>query len=106
MDDDRPRWAYLFEHAGADPDADRLTLTNDESIATVVAVPDVAAAREVAAALAAEGVTLVELCGGFGVSDVAAVRSALPDGVALGHVTFAADSLLAAADYARPQPGT
>ena len=42
MDDDRSRWAYLFEHAG----------------------------------------------------------------VALGHVTFAADSLLAAADYARPQPGT
>ncbi|MCH1865432.1 DUF6506 family protein [Nocardioides sp. CFH 31398] len=100
-----PRWAYLFEHPGADPVADRWALSHPDSHATMVAIPDLAAAPAVAAGLAASGVRLIELCGGFGPADVAAVRRAVGDEVAVGSVAFAMDSLAAAAAYAASASG-
>lgn len=97
----RQTWTYLFEHPGADPATDRMVLTTPAVRAVIVAVPDAASAPTVARELAAEGATLIELCGGMTPADVAAVRGAVPDHVAVGHVTFAMDSLLAAAEHAR-----
>lgn len=94
-----PSWAYLFEHPGADPMVDRMELERSGQTTVIVAVPDSDTAPAVAARLADDGVRLIELCGGFSLEDVARVRSAVPASVAIGHVTFAVDSLLAAADY-------
>lgn len=94
-------WAYLFEHPDADPSRDRTVLEHPTVRAVLVPVPDASAAPSAAAGLVDEGVTLVELCGGMTPADVAAVRAAVPEHVAVGHVTFAADSLFAVAAHAR-----
>ncbi|MER7434261.1 DUF6506 family protein [Pseudonocardia alni] len=73
------RWDYLVEHPGADPDRDCLVLESGGQCSMVVAVA--------AGLVRDERVTLVELCGGFGSGDVAAV----------GHVVFGADQIPAAA---------
>ena len=92
------RWAYLVEHPGADPDRDCLVLESGGQCSMVVAVASTADAPAVAAGLVRdERVTLVELCGGFGSGDVAAVAAAVGDRAAVGHVVFGADQIPAAA---------
>lgn len=66
-----------------------------------MAVPDASAASAVAAELCRDGATLIELCGAMTTADAAAVRAAVPEHVAVGQVSFGADSLLTAADHAR-----
>ena len=101
-----PHWAYLFEHPTADPRRDRLVLDGEDTRAIVVAVPSAEAAGPVAASLVAEeGVGLIELCGGFSTTDVTAVVDAVGPEVAVGHVTFAVESLPAAAAYAAAAAG-
>ena len=97
------RWAYLFEHPDADPARDRMVLDSGGVRSLIVAVPGTSAAPEVAAGLVRdEGVGLIELCGGFGSAEVAAVSAAIGDAaqVAVGHVVFGVDQLAAAAAYA------
>ncbi|GAA1386193.1 hypothetical protein GCM10009613_19760 [Pseudonocardia kongjuensis] len=43
------RWAYLFEHPGADPERDRMVLDSGGVRSLLVAVPGTAAAPAVAA---------------------------------------------------------
>lgn len=113
------RWAYLFEHPGADPERDRMVLDSGGVRSLVVAVPGTDAAPAVAAALVRdEGVGLIELCGGFGSAAVAAVAAAVGDvavgegavgeagQVAVGHVVFGVDQVLAAAAYAAAASAT
>lgn len=54
--------------------------------------------------LLAEGATPIEVCGGFGVPEVAAVTAQVAGRAAVGHVTFSADALEPAA-YARAAAG-
>lgn len=95
------RWAYLFEHPGADPDRDRMVLDGGGVRAVIVAVPSAAAAVGVAVSLATEeGAALIELCGGFTRADAAAIGEAVGERIAVGHVSFAVESLAAGAAYA------
>jgi hypothetical protein len=87
------RVAVLYEEEDADPSVDRWTF----GAHTVVAVPSVAAAPEVASALVAAGATRVELCGGMGPVPAAAVREVVP--VPVTTVLFGFESLPAAAAY-------
>jgi hypothetical protein len=93
-------WAYLYEHPGTDPDADRHLLDRDGQRTLLVPVPDAAAAPAVAVRLVDEGVQLIELCGGFPLAAAARVAEAVAGRVPVGHVTFAADALAGAAAYA------
>jgi hypothetical protein len=96
-----PAWAYLFEHEGADPATDRLVVQRHGTTSVIVGVPSAEAAPAVAAGLVEEfGVSLVELCGGFTTLAVARVVDTLGPDVAVGHVTFPAESLPAAAAFA------
>lgn len=94
-------WAYLFEHPGADPARDRLVLDSGGQRSLILAVASTADAPAVAAGLVRdEHVTLIELCGGFGSGDVAAVAAAVGEHAAVGHVVFGVDQIPAAAAYA------
>ncbi len=94
-------WAYLFEHPGADPARDRLVLDSGGQRSLIVAVASTADAPAVAAGLVRdEHVTLIELCGGFGSGDVAAVAATVGESAAVGHVVFGVDQIPAAAAYA------
>lgn len=95
-----PRWAYLYEHPGADPTTDRSTLSRDGVESVMVPVPSPEAAVDVARQLVAEGVGLIELCGGFSTAAAAQVADAVGDRVPVGHVTFSVDAVPLAAAYA------
>lgn len=92
-------WAYIYEHPGADPVADRFVLDRDGQRTILVPVPTAAAAPDAARALVDEGVGLIELCGGFALADAARVAEAVGDRVPIGHVTFAVDAVPGAAAY-------
>lgn len=93
-------WAYIFEHPGTDPVADRMVIDRNGQRTFLVPVPSPADAPRVAQRLIAEDdVTLIELCGGFALADAARVAEALGGKVPVGHVAFAVDSVPAAAAY-------
>jgi 2-keto-3-deoxy-6-phosphogluconate aldolase len=92
-------WAYIYGHPGADPEADRFVIEHDGQRTTLVPVPDEAEAVEVALALIDEGVELIELCGGFGLTEAARVVEAVSGRVPVGHVNFGLESVGGAAAY-------
>ncbi|PZG16542.1 hypothetical protein C1I95_17265 [Micromonospora craterilacus] len=92
-------WAYIYEHPGSDPVDDRVVLDRDGQRTYLVPVPDPSMAPAVAADLVAEGVALIELCGGFALTAAARVVEAVGGRVPVGHVTFAVDSVRGATQY-------
>jgi hypothetical protein len=92
-------WAYIYEHPDADPVVDRHVVERGGVRTTLVPVAEAAEAPAVAEQLASEGVTLVELCGGFSLDAAARVAEAVGDRVAVGHVTFAVEAVHAAAAF-------
>src|SRR6185312_3627469 len=98
-------WAYLYEHPGTDPRADRHVLDRAGQRTLLVPVPDAAAAPAVAVELVAEGVGLIELCGGFPLAAAARVAEAVGGRVPVGHVVFAVDAVAGAAAYAASAGG-
>jgi hypothetical protein len=98
-------WAYLFGHPGTDPRADRLVLERNGQRTILVPVPDESRAAEIAVELVdADGVGLIELCGGFTAVDAARVIEAVRGRVPVGHVAFALESVAGAAAYSAGQP--
>ena len=85
--------AVLFEDPAADPERHRWHFGS----ATVIAVPSIDDVPALAAGLAREGATRIELCGGMGPVPAAAVR-ALVD-VPVTTVLFGFESLPSAAAY-------
>lgn len=94
-------WAYIYGQPGADPAADRFVIERDGQRTTLVPVPDESAAASVALDLIEEGAELIELCGGFGLTEAARVVEAVDGRVPVGHVTFALESVTGAAAYKR-----
>jgi hypothetical protein len=94
-------WAYIFEHPGTDPDADRTTIDRSGQQTLLVPVPSAEVAPQVALQLVADhNVTLIEVCGGMTRADAAKVAEAVGPEVAVGHVTFTVDAVPAVAAYA------
>ncbi|WP_157248259.1 DUF6506 family protein [Nonomuraea typhae] len=81
--------AFLIVHEGADPGSDRVVRHRDEGgRTTLVAVPDLATAAEVAAEMAG-GLQLIELYGGRRPDDAEPViRAAVDAGVPVGMSAF------------------
>jgi hypothetical protein len=93
-------WAYIYEHPGTDPVADRTVIDRAGQRTLLVPVPSATDAPAVALRLIEqEGVTLLELCGGFALDDAARVAKAVAGKAPVGHVTFAIDSAPGAAAY-------
>jgi hypothetical protein len=93
-------WAYIYEHEGTDPVADRTVMERAGQRTILVPVPSAAEAPEVALRLVDEdGISLIELCGGFPIVAAAKVSEAVGGQVPVGHVTFAVDSVPGAARF-------
>lgn len=93
-------WAYIFEHPDTDPRTDRLTLDRAGQTTLLIPVTGPSEAAELVDELIADGVGLIELCGGFTTNDVSAVAARAAGRIPVGHVTFAMDSIRQAAAYA------
>lgn len=86
-------WAFLYQATGADPGRDSRRVVVDGCRVDLVAVGTHEQAVAVARDLAAEGVQLIELCGGFGPVWTARVIEAVGGRVPVGAVAYGAESI-------------
>jgi predicted short-subunit dehydrogenase-like oxidoreductase (DUF2520 family) len=81
--------AFMFTTPDADPDVHKTIVSTPEVLdLIVVGVKDYQQAATVAKELANQGVTAIELCGGFGNMGVAKVTQAVGDKASVGVVRF------------------
>jgi hypothetical protein len=80
--------AFMFVAPGADAERDRSVVTTPEVELIVVGVPDYSSAEKAAVRLVAEGVSAIELCGGFGHVGTGRVARAVQGKAAVGAVRF------------------
>ncbi|HWR38431.1 MAG TPA: DUF6506 family protein [Patescibacteria group bacterium] len=80
--------AFVFIAPKADGRQHRSVIATPEVELTTVGVGDYAAAAVVVKELVNQGVVAVELCGGFGIHGVAAVKEAAQGNAAVGVVRF------------------
>ena len=86
---DKAQLAFMYIVPDGDPAKHRATITNSAFFdLTVVGVKDYAQATEVAQKLVAQGVSAIELCGGFGHGGVAKVAQAVGEKASVGAVRF------------------
>lgn len=91
------RFGFIVTGAGLDPSRDRSVMSSAGFQMIAVGVPTALAGVEVARALVAEGVQLIELCGGFGPVGTAAVLEAVGGAVPVGSVGYGPESIAALA---------
>ncbi|QXJ22883.1 hypothetical protein AGRA3207_003958 [Actinomadura graeca] len=96
MSDDR---VIIFEEAGADPSADVMTIQNGGGRTRVRAVDGPEHMVGLVSRLVGEGVTQIELCGGFGAVPHAAAGRASGGKVPVGAIYYGFESLTGVASY-------
>lgn len=87
------RFGFIVTGSGLDPSRDRSVMSSDGFQMIAIGVPTAAAGVEVARALVAEGVQLIELCGGFGPAGTAAVLEVVNGAIPVGSVGYGAESI-------------
>ena len=80
--------AFLFVAPGADPAQHRSVIHTPNVELITVGVGNYATALQAVTELTAQGVTAIELCGGFGNDGVAAVNKAAAGKAVVGVVRF------------------
>ena len=80
--------AFLFVAPGADSAQHRSVIQTPNVELITVGAGDYATAVQVVTELTAQGVTAIELCGGFGIEGVAAVNKAAAGKAVVGVVRF------------------
>ncbi|MFK5927296.1 MAG: DUF6506 family protein [Desulfuromusa sp.] len=80
--------AFIFLAPGAEAQKHRSLIVTPEVELVVVGVPDYSSAEALTLELIAEGITAIELCGGFGHSGTARIVRAAKGEAAVGVVRF------------------
>jgi L-alanine-DL-glutamate epimerase-like enolase superfamily enzyme len=80
--------AFIFLSPEGNADIHRSEVMTESVSVVTYAVNHYEAACRLAATLAEQGITAIELCGGFGTEGVAAVKQAVSDKVSVGVVRF------------------
>lgn len=80
--------AFMFVAPEAEAEKHRAVVVTPAVELTVVGVKDYQAAVQAAKQLVAEGVSAIELCGGFGIEGAAAVKKAVQGKAVVGVVRF------------------
>jgi hypothetical protein len=89
----------IYEEAGADPQADVMTIENGHGRTRVRAVAEPGHLLNLVTRLVDEGVDHIELCGGFGAVWHAAARRATGGKVPVGAIYYGFESLTSVASY-------
>ncbi len=87
------RFGFIVTGAGYDPATHRVTLASPQITTTMVGVSRPEEALPVARAMVADGVQLIELCGGFGPVWTARVIEAIAAAVPVGAVGYGPESI-------------
>ena len=96
-------WGFIYLGTGTeDPAVDRAVIARGGLTTTIVAVPERAAATDVALELVDAGAQSIELCGAFGPKWVAEVREATGGRVPVAGVTYGVESVPAVASLFAP----
>jgi hypothetical protein len=82
------RVAFIVRGPGYHPEVHRTSFVSPSFSTVFVGVSSVDEATAIAAALADEGVQIIELCGGFTATEARRVRSRLGGSVPVGVVRF------------------
>lgn len=80
--------AFIFLSPGANPEKHTVAIDAGDVLLTVVGVPNYKIACEEAVKLLNEGISAVELCGGFGIEGTAMIKNALNGKIPVGAVRF------------------
>lgn len=80
--------AFLFVAPGADPAIHRSTIRTAEVELITVGVGDYSEAERTARDLVKEGVSAIELCGGFGIEGTTRVKRSVGEKAQVGVVRF------------------
>jgi hypothetical protein len=86
-------YGFILRGPGLSADRHSTVLRSDRFSATVIGVGSRAEAESAAAGLAAAGVQVIELCGGFDGADAEAIAAAAGTGVPVGLVRFEGEQL-------------
>lgn len=89
------RFGFIVTGTGLDPSRDRCVMRSTQFEMIAIGVSTVAAGVDAARSLVADGVQLIELCGGFGPAGTAAVLSAIDGAVPVGAVGYGPESIAA-----------
>ena len=87
------RFGFIGTGAGLDPGLHRQHLRSDAFEMVTVGVTSPAQALPVACELVAEGIQLIELCGGFGPVWTAKIHDAIGGAVPIGAVGYGPESV-------------
>jgi hypothetical protein len=88
------RYAFLVKGPGYSPQLPRAELPSPHFHTTVIGVSSLQEAIEQALTLAAEGIQLIELCGGFRSAEAQAIREALAGRIPIGLVSYSEEECL------------
>ena len=83
-------YGFIIKAPGYSPANHRSVIENPQFRSEVVCVSTLDQAEAAARAMAAAGIEVIELCGGFGEQAMQALVDALGTDVPVGYVTFAA----------------
>jgi hypothetical protein len=87
------RFGFIVTGAGYEPGTHRVTMASPLVTTTMVGVTHPSEAPAVAQAMVADGVQLIELCGGFGPVWTAQVIAAIDGAVPVGSVGYGPESI-------------
>ncbi len=87
------RFGFIVKGAGYEPAEHRVTLASPAITTVMVGVSTPEQAVPVARAMVADGVQLIELCGGFGPIWTAKVIAAIEGKIPVGSVAYGPESI-------------
>jgi hypothetical protein len=96
-------FGFIFTGPNLDPAVDRARIQRDDFRAVMVGVAQPLQAIAVARELVAEGIELIELCGGFGPVWTAKVIEAIEGCVPVGSVGYGPESIAGMARLFPPE---
>jgi hypothetical protein len=86
-------WGFIYTGRGQDPATNVAEIGTSECRCTAIGIERPEQALDVARRLVAEGVQMIELCGGFGPVWTARIIDAIDDAVPIGSVAYGPEAV-------------